>query len=122
MKLEPNTDYWLSINSTRFTNFRNINNEPAEPYPISFSTRASATTKPASPEVIKANKEAIARLRKAILEDYSYFDLRKVDWEKQFADFLPEARIRRRSRRIRHTGGQDARSGPGCPPLDARRR
>jgi hypothetical protein len=22
MKLEPNTDYWLSINSTRFTNFR----------------------------------------------------------------------------------------------------
>src|ERR1051325_9350487 len=48
MKLEPNTDYWLSINGTRFTNFRSANNEPAVPYPIAFSTRGS--DKPATPE------------------------------------------------------------------------
>jgi len=87
IKLEPNTDYWLSINSTRFTNFRSATGEPAVPYPIAFSTRGS--DKPASPQQIRANKEAIARLKKIILEDYSYFDLRKVDWEKQFADFSP---------------------------------
>src|SRR3954462_2556723 len=88
MKLEPNTDYWLSINSTRFTNFRSKDGEPAVPYVIAFSTKGS--DKPASPEQIKANKEAIARLKKIILEDYSYFDLRKVDWEKQFAEFSPK--------------------------------
>ncbi|HEV8292226.1 MAG TPA: Ig-like domain-containing protein, partial [Tepidisphaeraceae bacterium] len=88
MKLEPNTDYWLSINATRFTNFRNANGEPAVPYPIAFSTRGSE--KPASPEQIKANQEAIAKLKKIILEDYSYFDLRKVDWEKQFVEFSPK--------------------------------
>jgi hypothetical protein len=88
MKLEPNTDYWLSINGTRFTNFRSANNEPAVPYPIAFSTRGS--DKPASPEQIKANREAVGKLKKIILEDYSYFDLRKVDWEKQFAEFAPK--------------------------------
>jgi hypothetical protein len=88
VKLEPNTDYWLSINAGRFTNFRSVNGEPAVPYPIAFSTRGS--DKPATPQQIKANKEAVARLKKAILEDYSYFDLRKVDWEKQFAEFGPK--------------------------------
>src|SRR5258706_10464540 len=88
IKLEPNTNYWLSINGTRFTNFRSATGEPAVPYPIAFSTRSS--DKPASPEQIKANQEAIARLKKIILEDYSYFDLRKVDWEKQFAEFGPK--------------------------------
>jgi hypothetical protein len=89
MKLEPNTDYWLSINGTRFTNFRSKAGESAEPYPIAFSTGAGANPKPASPETIKANREAIARLKKAILEDYSYVDLRKIDWEKQFNEFTP---------------------------------
>jgi hypothetical protein len=87
MKLEPNTDYWLSINGTRFTNFRSKDGEPSVPYVIAFSTKGS--DKPATPEQIKANKEAIAKLKKIILEDYSYFDLRKVDWEKQFAEFSP---------------------------------
>ncbi|HEV8605371.1 MAG TPA: S41 family peptidase [Tepidisphaeraceae bacterium] len=89
MKLEPNTDYWLSINSTRFTNFRSKAGESAEPYVIAFSTGAGANAKPASPEMIKANREAMARLKKAILEDYSYVDLRKIDWQKQFAEFAP---------------------------------
>ena len=87
LKLEPNTDYWLSINSTRFNNFRSKDGEPAVPYPIAFSTGAS--NKPATPQQIAANKEAIAKLKKHILEDYSYFDLRKVDWEKQLNEFSP---------------------------------
>jgi hypothetical protein len=89
VKLEPNTNYWLSINGTRFTNFKNANGEAATPYPIAFSTRAGAATKPAA-NLAAANKEAVARLKKAILEDYSYFDLRKVDWEKQFTEFTPQ--------------------------------
>jgi len=90
LKLEPNTDYWLSINSTRFTNFRSRDGESAVPYPIVFSTRGSPTDKPPLPEQIQTNKEAIKKLKKIILEDYSYFDLRKVDWEKQFAEFAPK--------------------------------
>jgi hypothetical protein len=90
MKLEPNTDYWLSINGGRFTNFRSATGESSIPYPIAFSTRASATTQPAAPHIAAANKEAIAKLKKAVLQDYSYFDLRKVDWEKQFAEYAPK--------------------------------
>jgi hypothetical protein len=90
VKLEPNTDYWLSVNGTggRFTGFRSKDgNEPAEAHPISFSTRAAADAKPAPPEVAAANREAVARLRRAVDEEYAYRNLRKVDWEKRFAEF-----------------------------------
>ena len=36
--LEPGHEYWLSINSDKFTNFRSEAGTPAVPYPISFST------------------------------------------------------------------------------------
>jgi hypothetical protein len=38
VQLEPNKDYWLSINSNRFQNFRSKAGIPAEPYPITFHT------------------------------------------------------------------------------------
>ena len=88
MKLEPETDYWLSINGTRFTNFRGQNGEPAVPYPISFRT-GPGKPKVLTPEMIALNKAAIEKLRKAIDEDYSYRDLRKVDWDKAFSEHAP---------------------------------
>lgn len=80
VKLESDHDYRLSINNYRFKNFQNTSGEPAIPYPIAFSTGGAAKI---APEV---QKESIAALRKAIDENYSYRDLRKVDWDKLFAD------------------------------------
>lgn len=55
VKLEPNHEYWLSVNSDRFQNFRSKSGEPAVPYPISFKTGAArsgakAASKPAAEE------------------------------------------------------------------------
>jgi len=38
VRLEPNHEYWLSINSDTFKNFRSKRGAPATPYPISFRT------------------------------------------------------------------------------------
>jgi hypothetical protein len=80
VQLEPDHDYWLSINSTRFTNFRNKAGEPGIPYPISFRTAAGASPRAALPP--EQNKTAVERLRTALEKQYSYRDLRGVDWEK----------------------------------------
>jgi Peptidase family S41/Bacterial Ig-like domain len=90
-QLEPEHEYWLSINSDRFTNFRGANGESSVPYPISFRTGkvggAIGTSAP-KPDVA-ANKEAIARLQRAIDKDYSYRDLRRVNWPSRFREFAP---------------------------------
>ncbi len=84
--LEPEHDYWLSINSNRFTNFRSAKGEPCVPYPISFTTAADKNAAKLDPAL---NKQAIEQLRKAIDDDYSYRDLRKIDWGKVFSDGAP---------------------------------
>src|SRR4051812_28624716 len=38
VKLEPEHEYWLSINNDTFKNFKNKKGESAEPYPIQFFT------------------------------------------------------------------------------------
>jgi hypothetical protein len=83
-QLEPEYEYWLSINSDRFTNFRNLSDELATPYPISFRTAKGSTTSPAT-----RHRDAVAHLKRAILEDYSYFDSRGVNWEERFVQFSP---------------------------------
>ncbi|HOW70062.1 MAG TPA: redoxin domain-containing protein [Phycisphaerae bacterium] len=55
VRLKPNHEYWLSINSNRFQNFRSKSGEPAIPYPISFKTGPAkagtrTTSKPAAEE------------------------------------------------------------------------
>src|SRR5262245_28141171 len=74
VRLEPNHEYWLSINNETFKNFTNKKGESAEPYPISFKTVAAggaATTQPATQHSrAQANREAIEVLRRAIDEDY----------------------------------------------------
>jgi hypothetical protein len=40
-------------------------------------------------------RNAVLRLRQAILEDYSYWDLRGVDWRRQFSKFGPGLRASR---------------------------
>ncbi|MCK6485918.1 MAG: hypothetical protein HUU22_07970 [Phycisphaerae bacterium] len=89
VKLKPSHGYSLSINCPAAQNFRGVDGTPAEMYPISFRTasRRGGT----SPKVTRdENQAAIAALRRAIDEHYSYRDLRRVDWNKAFAEYAPK--------------------------------
>jgi hypothetical protein len=86
VKLEADHDYWLSINSDRFTNFRNRQGEAAVPYPIAFSTAAAKGAAIVSPQT---NRKAIEELRRAIDQDYSYRELHKLDWDNLFVEYGP---------------------------------
>ena len=53
VKLKPDHDYWLSVNSEKFQSFRGANGMPAEPYAISFRTGSAVTAAEAAGEVKK---------------------------------------------------------------------
>lgn len=84
VKLKPGHEYWLSINNTSFQNFRSVKGESAIPYPIAFSTAGGEKI------AAEVQKQAIENLRKAIDENYSYRDLRSVDWKEVFAKYQPK--------------------------------
>ncbi|MAT71267.1 MAG: hypothetical protein CMJ58_17285 [Planctomycetaceae bacterium] len=88
LKLQPEHDYWLSINNQRFTNFRNRAGEPAVPYPIAFRTAAAgaANDLPGAEQAddAAANLEAYEIARDAVENAYSYRDRLDVDWGQRF--------------------------------------
>ncbi|MFH1741778.1 MAG: hypothetical protein ABIH23_22465 [bacterium] len=51
VQIQPNSEYWVSVNNERYQNFRSESGEPAEPYPIQFKT---CDFKTPPPKVIKA--------------------------------------------------------------------
>lgn len=81
-KLRPDHVYWLSINSTRFTNFRSRGGEPAVPYPISFQTGPRG--KPGETSADSAHQHAVELAREAIDNYYSYRDRLGIDWGEVF--------------------------------------
>lgn len=85
--LEPAKEYKFGVNGPSHKNFRNKAGQPAEPVEVTFRTRGAdgkpIEEKKLTPEI---NQNAIDELRKKIDGNYSYRDLRKVDWDKQFAD------------------------------------
>jgi hypothetical protein len=87
--LEPDKEYWLSINNERFTNFRSARGESATPYPISFRTRAANA--PAKEPLTAGQKaQALAKLRELIASNYSYRDRLKLDWDQVFKSARPQ--------------------------------
>jgi hypothetical protein len=87
--LEPDHEYRLSINCPSATNCRSAAGEPATPYPVTFKTAAGGgAAGPAAPSTV-SNAEAVKNLRQAIDEQYSYRDLRKLDWAALFAKYGP---------------------------------
>lgn len=91
VKLKPDWTYNLSVNCPVAQNTRSAAGEPAEMYPISFSTRKVGAAAPTAPKLTaEQNKAAIEALRKAIDERYSYRDHKKVDWKKAFDEFSPK--------------------------------
>ena len=87
VRLKPDHDYQLGINSPRFQNFRGKDGTPAVPYPIRFRTGPARPGAAESPEAVC--KRAIAELRRAIDEDYAYRDRLKVDWPAAFRSAEP---------------------------------
>jgi hypothetical protein len=87
VKLQPNHDYWLSINNERFKNFTNRSGESAVPYPIKFRTATADSAKQhesvaGDKQQLSANRQAIERMRTAIHDYYSYRDRLSIDWDK----------------------------------------
>jgi carboxyl-terminal processing protease len=89
VRLRPDHDYSLSVNSDRFSNCRSAAGEPAEPYPIAFSTAPDPAAAPPPEDTLRRNRAAIEALRRAIDNDYAYRDLRGVEWDKRFRDGAP---------------------------------
>lgn len=88
VKLQPGRDYRFSVNSETASGFRNRNQVPVQPTVIRFNT-LQPPLPPAPKEVRARNAAAAALLRKLIDENYSYRDLRQVDWTARFARFEP---------------------------------
>jgi len=77
--------YQLSINSPNYKGFQNLNGEPAIPYSIRFQTGLSNAHNMSRATVDTDNNiKAIQELRRLIDENYSYRDLRKVNWNQIF--------------------------------------
>ena len=84
VKLKSNHDYGFNFNCPAAQNFRNTAGESAIPYSVNFATRGGTSDVP--PEKHQA---AFKELRRAIDEEYSYRDLRGVDWDKLLSEYQP---------------------------------
>jgi hypothetical protein len=87
VRLKPNHEYKLSINSDQFQNFRGANGEAAVPFPLTFKTAPAKAAKPLTPA---ENRKAFDNLRRAIDQDYSYRDRHGIDWAAAFARAEPK--------------------------------
>lgn len=85
VKLKPNHEFRLSINSDRFQNFKNRGGEAAVPYPIQFRTGAGGAKSAGAGAESKENRGAFELLRTAVRNNYSYRDRLSIDWDKLFA-------------------------------------
>ena len=84
--LKPNHDYSFSINCPSAQNFKNVRGEPAEIYPVQFRTSGTGERIPdrVSPVSKEANQQAITTLQKAVVNHYSYKDLKDLNWKTLF--------------------------------------
>ncbi|MFN0136788.1 MAG: S41 family peptidase [Phycisphaerae bacterium] len=91
VKLKPDWTYNLSVNCPAAQNTRSAAGEPAENYPITFTTRKAGNAAPAAPKLTpEQNRAAIDALRTAINDRYAYRDHKRVDWKKAFEEFSPK--------------------------------
>ncbi len=81
VKLEPDHEYWLSINNQQFRNFRNVRGESAVPYPIRFVTGGAGEGAATDADLRELNAAAIDTLGGALGSMYSYRDRTGLDWE-----------------------------------------
>lgn len=89
VKLRPNHQYRLAVNSPDFDNFRSATGEPAVVTAYSFKT-GPARDPAAPPKATPAeNRASVDDLRRFVDEDYAYRDSRDLDWDALFTEFAP---------------------------------
>ncbi|NLZ07551.1 MAG: hypothetical protein GXY19_20465 [Phycisphaerae bacterium] len=88
VQLVADHEYRLSVNCPAAQKCRNVAGESAVPCPVQFRT-AAANDAPQPATGSQGNAQAAARLREAIDTQYSYKDLRGVDWAAVFAEHMP---------------------------------
>lgn len=88
VQLAGDHEYRLSVNCPAAQKCRNVAGESAVPCPVQFRT-AAANDAPQPATGSQGNAQAAARLREAIDTQYSYKDLRGVDWAAVFAEHTP---------------------------------
>lgn len=85
--LKPGSPYQLSMNCRSAKNFRSASGEPAEITPLGFRTAAEGVAPATQPALTpERNRAAIASMRAAIEEAYSYRDRVVTDWDAVFDD------------------------------------
>jgi len=84
VKLIANKEYSFSINCPSAKNFRSVSGESAVPYPITFRTGKAGAGVKQTKTATGNSRKATRELRRAIKENYSYYDLRGVNWNMLF--------------------------------------
>jgi len=96
VRLKPNHRYDVGLNSARYRSFRSADGEVLSPQPLVFSTGSARSV---SPELLtELNRRSVFELLRLIDEEYSYRDLRGVDWAALFAEQGPELEAGRSTR------------------------
>ncbi|MBN1787935.1 MAG: hypothetical protein JW806_06010 [Sedimentisphaerales bacterium] len=94
VRLEPNYEYEFSVNCSSYRNFKNFKGESAVIYPVKFKTAAVGGDIPQESQedtdAVCSNAEAAKKLKQFIDENYSYRDLRNLDWESLFKEYAPK--------------------------------
>ena len=87
MQLEPNHQYQFTLNCSGSSQyFQDIFGRPLQACAVAFRTGTGATEATLTPEI---NSKAVQEFRRVIDEEYSYRDLRGVDWPGLFAQYGP---------------------------------
>ena len=84
VQLEPDHRYVFGINSKRFRNFRARSGESAVPLVWSFTTASTVTL------TSETNHSAVDAMRRLLSKEYSYKELRGIDWQRALAIARPE--------------------------------
>jgi Peptidase family S41/Tricorn protease C1 domain len=89
VQLVPDHEYRLSINCPSAKKCRSVRGESAVPYPVQFRTAGNGSTARITASSPQTNAQAAVKLREAIDTQYSYKDLRGLDWAGLFAKYTP---------------------------------
>lgn len=89
VQLEPGRAYSVGINSATNGNFKGLNGESAEPFLITFKTRASGSSGQASMVEPGVQAASLRALRDAIERGYSYREVHPLDWPATWKQFEP---------------------------------
>ena len=89
VRLKPNHDYEFGVNCPSAQNFKSVNGEPAEILLVKFRTAGpeGKTTSSLTPELKQQNRQAINTLQEALANNYSYNDIKNVNWAALFQKY-----------------------------------